>query len=66
MTIFIYHNLYNYQKDVSQPSKVIANLPFIFDRDIGIVKIYMPNEVKCIKYYSYEFINNNLYLWENA
>lgn len=65
MTIFIYNSLNSYSRDVSEPEKIIANIPFIFNRDEASVKVFLPDGVEIIKYYTYDFSNNCLYLWEH-
>lgn len=65
MTIFIYDSLNSYSRDISDPVKVIANIPFIFNRDEASVKVFFPDGVEIIKYYTYELKNNCLYLWRN-
>ena len=65
MTIFIYDSLSSYSGLHSDPVKVIANIPFIFNRDEASVKVFLPDGVEIIKYYTYELNNNRLYLWRN-
>lgn len=65
MAIFIYDSLNNYSRDFSEPVKVIANIPFIFNREEASVKVFFPDRVEIIKYYTFEFKNNYLYLWRN-